>query len=61
MNNLIYAVTDRDIFVRKYTRSGSKNKNRLQSLLFSDFCQSQVVLGWCRIYEFLFMAESQRR
>lgn len=26
MNNLIYAVTDRDIFVRKYTRSGSKNK-----------------------------------
>lgn len=26
MNNLIYAVTDRDIFVRKYTKSGSKNK-----------------------------------
>ena len=24
MNNLIYAVTDRDIFVRKYTRSGGK-------------------------------------
>ena len=26
MNNLIYAVTDRDIFIRKYTRTGSKNK-----------------------------------
>lgn len=26
MNNLIYAVTDRDIFIRKYTESGSNNK-----------------------------------
>lgn len=25
-NNLIYAVTDRDIFIRKYTSTGSKNK-----------------------------------